>query len=106
MLTAPLTCGSLGGGEGIRTPDLCRAKAALYRAELHPPGTPQGNKGVCRAEQRNEPYASPCSRRACSSSARSMPCCMAAIARSPRVFSISDRATSVDLRRFIVIASG
>lgn len=25
-----------GGGEGIRTPDLCRARAALYRAELHP----------------------------------------------------------------------
>src|SRR4249919_3078173 len=24
------------GGEGIRTPDPCRAKAVLYRTELHP----------------------------------------------------------------------
>ena len=38
-----------GGGERIRTVDLCRAKAALYRAELHPQGCGHANKGLGRA---------------------------------------------------------
>ena len=53
--TGGLICDSLGGGEGIRTPDLCRAKAALYRAELHPPGTPSVAKASVATEQRNGP---------------------------------------------------
>ena len=35
-VTYGLSYRSPGGGEGIRTPGLCRARAALYRAELHP----------------------------------------------------------------------
>jgi hypothetical protein len=49
---APLEAGvGSGGGERIRTADLCRAKAALYRAELHPRDEGSVAKGVVRPEE-------------------------------------------------------
>ncbi len=85
--------GTVGGGaEGIRTPGLCIANAALYRLSYGP-----STAIVAGAHARS-----------CLISSRAVfrPCWMMVVDRSPRVLSIIERATSVVLRRPPVMASG